>query len=173
MGRVTVTTWLAAHHGQMSSGAWERRRDEWKPEDSAKAWARNLRERDALPVGDRDGYLVAEDDRGTIVAVACGSVAGTVAEVHALYVAPDQQQRGIGRRLVQGLSEFLAERGATSLRLGVLAANQEARRFYEAIGGRHAGERLFDEEGELLPESVYEWPDITSLLPPPEAGPGR
>jgi ribosomal protein S18 acetylase RimI-like enzyme len=162
----------------MSAGAWERRRDEWTPEVSATAWARNLRERDALPARARDCYLVAEDDRDTVVAVACGSAAeagpaGTVAEVRALYVSPDQQKRGIGRLLLQEMSAFFAARGATSVRLGVLAANHEARRFYEALGGRYAGEILFDEEGELLPESVYEWPDITSLLGPPEAGPAR
>jgi len=53
----------------------------------------------------------------------------------------------------------------TALRIGCLAANAPARRFYEATGGRLVGERLFDEEGVLLPEVIYEWPDIRHLWP--------
>lgn len=39
----------------------------------------------------------------------------------------------------------------TALQIGCLAANVPARHFYEAIGGRLVGERLFDEEGVMLP----------------------
>jgi hypothetical protein len=49
------------------------------------------------------------------------------------------------------------------LQIACLAANAPARRFYEAIGGRLVGERLFDEEGVMLPEVVYEWADIQLL----------
>jgi hypothetical protein len=51
-----------------------------------------------------------------------------------------------------------------ALQIGCLAANVPARHFYEAIGGRLIGERLFDEEGVMLPEVVYEWADIEVLL---------
>jgi hypothetical protein len=50
------------------------------------------------------------------------------------------------------------------MRIGCLAANAPARRFYEAIGGRLVGERLFDEQGVMLPEVVYEWTDIETLV---------
>jgi GNAT superfamily N-acetyltransferase len=155
----------------MPDRAWERRRDQWKPEDSARAWQRALLERDRLPDRLRDCYLVAEDDRGTMIAVACGSVnradpSRVVGEVHALYVDPNRQGRGIGRLLLQQLSGCLAERGATSVQIGVLTANHDARGFYEALGGHLAGHRLLDEDGHLLPESIYVWPEIASLLPP-------
>jgi GNAT superfamily N-acetyltransferase len=171
MGRVMVSSWLAGHRGQMPDRAWERRRDQWKPEDSARAWQRALLERDRLPDRLRDCYLVAEDDRGTMIAVACGSVnradpSRVVGEVHALYVDPNRQGRGIGRLLLQQLSGCLAERGATSVQIGVLTANHDARGFYEALGGHLAGHRLLDEDGHLLPESIYVWPEIASLLPP-------
>ncbi|MBA3528650.1 MAG: GNAT family N-acetyltransferase [Propionibacteriaceae bacterium] len=169
MGRVMVTTWLVAHRSQMPFSTWERRRDQWTPEVSARAWVRVLRERDAVPDQVRDCFLVAEDDRGTMIAVAMGSVnradpSAILGKVHALYVDPSHHKRGIGRRLVQQLSAFLADQGATSVQIGVLTANQEARRFYEALGGQLAGETLFDEDGDLLPESIYVWPDISSLL---------
>jgi ribosomal protein S18 acetylase RimI-like enzyme len=174
MGRVMVASWLAAHRGQVSERAWQGRRADWTPEVSARAWQRSLLERDAL--GDRspDCYLVAEDDQGALVAVALGSVKraderAVFAEVHALYVEPTQHRRGVGRRLLQQLAECLADRGATSVEIGVLTANDDARRFYEALGGQLAGERLIEEDGEELPESIYVWPDIASLLPPPGA----
>jgi hypothetical protein len=46
----------------------------------------------------------------------------------------------------------------------VLTTNLDARRFYELLAGQDIGERLFDEDGVLLPERIYVWPDITSLV---------
>ena len=174
MGRVMVASWLAGHRGQVSDRAWQRRRDDWTPEVSARAWQRALLQRDAL--GDRspDCYLLAEDDRGSMLAVAFGSVdradpRAVFGEVQALYVDPTQHRRGVGRCLLQQLAGCLADRGATSIEIGVLTANHDARRFYEALGGQFAGERLIEEDGEELPQSIYVWPDIRSLLPPPRA----
>jgi ribosomal protein S18 acetylase RimI-like enzyme len=174
MGRVMVASWLAGHRGQMPVRAWQRRRDHWTPEVSAGAWQRALLERDRLADRSRDCYLVAEDDRGTMVAVAFGSVnradpSALVGEVQALYVDPDQHRRGIGRFLLRQLAGCLADRGATSVQIGVLTANHGARRFYEALGGQLAGERLFEEDGHELPESIYVWPDINSLRTPRRA----
>ena len=76
---------------------------------------------------------------------------------------PDHQRRGLGRRLVQQIAECLADKGFKSLHIAVVTANLDARRFYEALGGQHIGERLFDEDGDLLPERINAWPDITSL----------
>jgi ribosomal protein S18 acetylase RimI-like enzyme len=84
-------------------------------------------------------------------------------EVYALYVHMSHQQQGLGRRLVQAVAAHLAEPGIAMLQIACLAANAPARRFYEAIGGRLVGERLFDEEGVMLPEVVYEWADIQLL----------
>ena len=52
----------------------------------------------------------------------------------------------------------------TALQIGCLAANTPARGFYEAIGGRLVSERLFDEDGVMLPEVVYEWADIQARM---------
>ena len=58
-----------------------------------------------------------------------------------------------------------------ALEIGCLAANAPARGFYEAIGGRLVGERLFDEDGVMLPDVVYAWADIKALAV--RAAPGR
>ena len=181
MGRLMVPTWLAAHRRHIPLAAWERRRDLWTPEVSASGWARCLRERDASPDQARACYLVAEDDHGTIIGVAAGAISdadptGRLGEVGSLYVHPEQQGRGIGRRLLGQLAACLADKGVHSLHIGVLTANLEARRFYERLGGRDIGERLFDEDGLPLPERIYAWSAMTPLLrptaTPPEAADG-
>jgi hypothetical protein len=50
------------------------------------------------------------------------------------------------------------------LNIAVLTANQPARRFYESMGGIDVGERMFDEDGHLLAERVYSWPDLSVLV---------
>jgi ribosomal protein S18 acetylase RimI-like enzyme len=166
MGELMVTTWLTAHRRHIPPAAWQRRRAQWTPEDSAAGWERCLRERDASPAGPRDCYLVAEDPPTVVIALAAAAIdpTGAMGEVGSLYVHPDHQRRGIGRLLVRRVATDLHAQGVASLRIGVLAANDEGCRFYQALGGELVGERLFDEDGDLLPERIYEWPDITTLL---------
>jgi GNAT superfamily N-acetyltransferase len=168
MGRVMVRAWLSTHRGQIPDAAWQKRADEWTPDVSARAWARLLTERAG---GDhaRGVLLVAEEETGDLVALALGSEAaddssGSTAEIDALYVAPDRQGQGIGRRLLQEAASKLATLGLSTLRIGVLTANVGARRFYEAMGGLDIGQRTFDEEGVPLPGTVYAWPDLDALL---------
>ena len=171
MGELMVTTWLRAHRTHIPPAAWHRRQTSWTPQDSAAGWVRHLRERDADP-GAQACYLVAEDTAGSLIAVAAAAVAandstGTLAEVGSLYVHPDHQRHGFGRQLLQHLATRLHAMGVQTLHIGVLATNGEAQSFYEALGGHPAGERLFDEDGDLLPERIYAWPDLTTLLPQP------
>ena len=168
MGRVMVRAWLSAHRGQMPDAAWQKRVDEWTPDVSARAWARLLTER---AHGDhaRVVLLVAEEDAGDLVALVLGTEAeddssGSTGVIDSLYVAPDRQGQGIGRRLLQEAASELATLGFSTLHIGVLTANLRARRFYEAMGGLEIGQRTFDEEGDLLPETLYAWPDIAAIL---------
>jgi ribosomal protein S18 acetylase RimI-like enzyme len=168
MGQVMVATYLAAHRDQMPDAAWTKRAEEWTPEISADGWARTLREiaTDERP---QDCIYVALDEGGEIVGLAMGGPADAEAlpqtgAVYALYISTRHQGQGLGRRLVQAVAADLAQKGMTALRIGCLAANAPARGFYEAIGGRLVEERLFDEEGVMLPEVVYEWADIKALV---------
>ncbi len=173
MGQLMVETYMAAHRGQMPAEAWEKRAREWTPQVSANAWARNLRE---LAAGTEvhECIYVAVDDGGELLGLAMGGPEDVehlphTGAVYALYVRQGRQGRGVGRRLVQVVAAELARHGMTALRIGCLAANAPARRFYEAIGGRLVRERLFDEEGVMLPEVVYEWSDIETLAAPGQA----
>lgn len=167
LGRVMVEAWLSAHRGQMPDLAWRKRVDEWTPDVSSRAWARLLSRRAS---GDRARVvlLVAEEDPGDPLALVLGTEAeddesGATAQINALYVLPDRQGQGIGRRLLHDAAGELASLGFSRLRIGVLSANLAARAFYEAMGGHEVGQRTFDEEGYPLPETVYGWPDLTAL----------
>ena len=176
MGRVMVETFLAAHRDQMPAEAWAKRAAEWTPEVSAQAWASTLRE---IAEGKAPGecVYVAVDEAGEIAGIAMGGPANAdelphTGAVYALYVGMSHQGRGVGRRLVQAVAADLAQHGMAALQIDCLAANAPARRFYEAIGGRLVGERLFDEEGVMLPEVVYEWADIATLVAQGRPEPG-
>ena len=62
----------------------------------------------------------------------------TEAELSAIYVLPEMQERGIGTRLLEaGIGAFLPR---TSFVLRVERDNAQAQRFYEAHGFRRAGQ---------------------------------
>jgi ribosomal protein S18 acetylase RimI-like enzyme len=172
-----VATYLAAHRDQMPAEAWAKRAQDWTHEVSAQGWARTLGE---IAAGERLQkciYVAVEQD-GDVVGHAMGGPAKAddlpqTGAVYPLYVQAGHQGRGLDRLLVQAVAADLAEQGMTALQIGCLAANAPARRFYEAIGGRLIGERLFDEDGIMLPEVVYEWSDIEALLALGSAGPGE
>jgi hypothetical protein len=71
MGRIMVTTYLAAHRYQMPAEAWAKRAEEWTPEVSAQGWARTLREI-STDERSRDCISVTVDHNGEIVGLAMG-----------------------------------------------------------------------------------------------------
>ena len=167
MGQVMVASYLAAHRDQQPAEVWAKRAEEWTSEVSAQGWTRTLREiaTDERPL---DCIYVAVDEGGEIVGLAMGGPANAeelpqIGAVYALYISTRQQGQGLGRRLVLAVAADLAQKGMTALQIGCLAANTPARGFYAAIGGRLVNERLFDEDGVMLPEVVYEWADIKAL----------
>jgi ribosomal protein S18 acetylase RimI-like enzyme len=167
MGRVMVESWLSAHHGQMPEAAFQKRVQEWTPEVSARGWARALTEQ-AVTSNPREVFLVAEDDDGVLVGLVSGAAAadepsGSIAEIGSLYVLPSRRGQRVGRSLLGAACRELGDLGCSSLRIGVLAANLPARAFYQAMGGREVDQRMFDEEGHLLPMTVYVWADITTV----------
>jgi ribosomal protein S18 acetylase RimI-like enzyme len=79
------------------------------------------------------GFLALASD------VPCGFVVGVLAEpqqaeLFALWVAANVRRRGTGRALVQAVSAWARERGASQLSLRVVAANSGAVELYRANG---------------------------------------
>jgi ribosomal protein S18 acetylase RimI-like enzyme len=59
---------------------------------------------------------------------------GDSAYISDLFVEASCRRQGIGRRLLHGAEAFAKSRGATLIRVGVLAGNSAACRLYEEMG---------------------------------------
>jgi ribosomal protein S18 acetylase RimI-like enzyme len=168
MAQVLVTSYRQAHADQLPP---DYLLSSLKYEDSARNWARTLRR--AHPSAAREAVLVAELD-GQLVGVAMGgpvrtSLAepdqdpDTIADLHVLYIHPDHQQRGIGRRLIRAVAQRLAVLGYRAFQVRVLRANHPARGFYEAMGGRFIGEVQEVDDGFVLDLAVYGWVQLADV----------
>lgn len=82
----------------------------------------------------RRDYVVATAADGTIAGYAGLDVAGDVADVMTIAVAPAHQGRGVGRVLLTELLRRAADRAADAVLLEVRADNDAARRLYDRAG---------------------------------------
>ena len=84
---------------------------------------------------------------------------------HRLAIAPDQQGKGLGKKIIADVCDILCSQGCDTLRIDTYAPNAAAQKLYAAIGMRKAGEvRFFHRE---QPFYCYELPlhEETPLLP--------
>jgi len=80
---------------------------------------------------------------------------GTEAEIDELYLLPEYQGVGLGRRLFRAVRNDLADHGLTQLGVWSLEDNERAGAFYEGLGGK-AGPRVLDRvAGIPLPKVGY------------------
>lgn len=84
----------------------------------------------------------------------------TRGEVYALYVLPEFQGRGVGRRLVATSFERMLELGMTEGRIWTLRENAPARAFYARVGGTQTDNGYNDIGGIRYPEVAFDWPDL-------------
>ena len=86
----------------------------------------------------RDGAvaLAADGPDGTLAAFAIGHVAGSRGHLVTIDIGAADRRRGLGRRLLDALTERMAAAGVREMRLEVDAANAGAVRFYEQAGYR-------------------------------------
>lgn len=80
-------------------------------------------------------------------------------EITMLYVLPDAQGQGIGRRLLLAMLADLRRRGMHSALVWVLAANP-SRFFYGRLGGKLVLRRLIDVDGRPVEALGYGWIDL-------------
>jgi ribosomal protein S18 acetylase RimI-like enzyme len=129
----------------------------------AREWARELARLRAA-----ESILVAElPGTGIVGFGSCGAARvgrlAHAAEIYTLYVAPEQQNQGIGRALLLRLFAALAGCGFDSAMVWVLAQNP-SRFFYEAMGGRRIAAREEKIWNTTLPQAAYGWDDLDQLL---------
>ena len=112
--------------------------------------------------------LVAEDgESGAVVGFADGGRERSGdphydGELYAIYLLQSAQRQGIGRQLVKAVAKELSSSFHAML-VWVLAQN-EARRFYEALGGVYLRETSVRIAGKELIEVGYGWSDLKTLV---------
>ena len=117
---------------------------------------------------EEDGFLlVAEDAHGEGIGFSSGGEYGTdqpgCGELYTLYVLPDRQGQGVGRRLLVASVQRLWQAGYNRLQIWTLAANP-ARGFYERLGGVVVQQRVRMIGGAILPEVAYSWDNLEALV---------
>jgi GNAT superfamily N-acetyltransferase len=80
-------------------------------------------------------------------------------ELYAIYLLPEYQRQGIGRRLFKRGVQFLTESGKSSMYLLALEVSPY-KSFYERLGGRVIGRKQIEIEDVLYDELVYGWPAL-------------
>lgn len=156
IARLDVETWRAAYAGVLPAsylvGLSERRREA--------GW------RSVILHEPRDVRVAIGAD-GTVLGFgSCGPCRGErhfAGEVFTLYVAPDCQNQGIGRRLLTALFRRLVAAGRGSAIVWVLRDNP-SRFFYQRLGGRQVARKTIEVGGAAVEALAYGWSDLPAFL---------
>ena len=165
IGRVHVETWQATYAGllpdSMLVAMSDVRQSAW--------WSQLLQD----PAEARGVFVADDRDMGVVGFGSCGPVRdppegldGTetrVGEVYTLYVEPDFQNQGLGRRLLDALFRQLRADGCDTAVLWMLSDNP-TRFFYEGLGGERCGQRIDTLAGRDVEEVAYAWRDLDRPL---------
>lgn len=158
IARVHVESWRSTYRGIVP----DRFLAGLSVEQREQVWHRNI-------ITDRPDYrvFIAENVSGRVIGFADGGPERTgdrqyPGELYAIYLLAGEQRRGVGRRLVRAVAEHLCGRAIPAMLLWVLAENP-ARRFYEAIGGRELRSQPIEIGGARLDEVAYGWDDVAAL----------
>jgi len=158
IARVRVASWRTTYRGMIPDAYL----DAMKVEDSTALWER------VLNAGANTTSVFVASDGADV----CGFAAGLMlaerrfdldAELTAIYLQPDRQRAGIGRRLVAAVVDAQRSHGATGMLTWVIAGNRGARTFYERLGGEVLAEQPFQWDGMDLVEAGYGWRDLDLL----------
>jgi len=109
----------------------------------------------------RESVLVAERRQSGIVGMTSFGSArdralGFDGEIYTLYVDPDHFGCGAGRALLRSAFLNLRQQGFTSCVIWAHSKNN-ARFFYEKMGGRPIAERTARMMGDTVPETAFGW----------------
>ena len=105
--------------------------------------------------------LVAEDEARRIVGFALTYVDEEPDPwLESLHVLREQRSNGAGTALVRATAARLRTRGHAALRLGVVAGNEGAMRFYERLGATHTGREPAAWAPGVMHE-IYRWSDLS------------
>lgn len=150
LARVHCETWKATYRGMVPDAYLDR----LSVEKSAGFWERIFRN-ESRPGAE---LVALEGDR--IVGFVSGGPARYLpdldGEIYALYLLPDFHGRGIGRSLMEQMTEWLRSNGLHSYGVWVLADNP-TRTFYSHFGGHLCDTKRITLGGSELLEELYAW----------------
>jgi ribosomal protein S18 acetylase RimI-like enzyme len=163
MAKVRVDTWRVAYQGIvpdefLNSLSYQLTAENWK-----KAFWENRNPNTEV--------FVAENQQKLIVGIAiCGPEQTQDpfyhGEIYVLYVFPQYQNQGIGRKLVAACVQHLIHQLSAETLLIWVIANNPYRRFYEALGGKPVREKTKEIGGKMILEVGYGWQEIHKLAHP-------
>src|SRR5262249_1256039 len=122
--------------------------------------------RNAILREPRDVRVAVGDGAGLLGFGSCGPNRGDhdyAGEVFTLYVAPDWQNQGIGRRLLIALFRRLVAARRFSAIVWVLRDNP-SRFFYERLGARQVRHKTLAVAGAAVEAIAYGWTDLPAFL---------
>lgn len=96
---------------------------------------------------------------------------GKEGEINAIYIRPQWQRCGIGKRMMHKAARSLQAMGCQSCVIWVIDGNAQARNFYEELGAEILVEQDFSWDGLDLTEVGYGWNDLNVLLASAQAMP--
>jgi GNAT superfamily N-acetyltransferase len=156
IARLDIETWRTTYAGMLSTNylvglSMQRREAGWR-------MAILHEPRDVRVAVDADGWIQGFGS--------CGPSRGErrfPGEVFTLYVAPDMQNQGIGRRLLIALFHRLASSGLDAAIVWVLRDNP-SRFFYDRLGGHIVSRKVLPVGGSRVEALGYGWPDLPAYL---------
>jgi len=127
-------------------------------------WHAIITKADPMPA-----LLVAQTQAGKIVGFAGGGRQNDPnypydSEIFVIYILPEYQNQGLGRRLMGAAAGELDRLGFKSMMLWVLAENQNSRRFYEALGGKLIGQDEYVRWDQTYSIAAYAWESLSALI---------
>lgn len=163
IAEVRIASWRATYRGVIPDSYL----DQMQLEESTLNWRVILDSAQSSAAHHKVCVFVAESD-GQVIGFASGMLLPEAkydlnAELTAIYLRPEWQRAGIGRRMLQKVARTLQQQGASSLLVWVLSANHAARHFYEELGADKLVEQDFNWDDMELREAGYGWRDISAL----------
>ena len=157
---VRVESWRATYRGVIPDAYL----DGMRVEDSTSLWQRIL----STPTGDKRMVYVAEDASGVFGFAAAMKLNepkfGVQAELTGIYLTPQAQRLGFGRKLMAAAARACLAENAPDMLVWVITQNETARKFYESLGAELMAGQPFSWDDLELHETGYCWRDLGSLI---------
>ena len=165
LAKVHINSWRAAYSGlvpdpHLQSLDYDRRAEQFRQGLTERSEETYIAELDGEAVGLLTLGPCRDEDIDS----------GTTGEIWGIYLLPEHWRKGLGTQLALQAEQMLSSRGCTLIVLWVFRDNDQARRFYEAMGFEADGTSKDIKAGEVLKAVRYRKTlgENTTLVVPPD-----